>query len=62
MVFCLEEHRQEKPLSEEAPLLDEELATEKKEEPLNWIFASLSLVLLIYSTVTEQHLTQTYSR
>lgn len=61
MVFCLEEHDLEPP-SEKAPLLDGDELSPKREEPLYWVFASLSLVLLIYSTVTEQHLTQNYSR
>lgn len=59
MVFCLEGDNQEH-RSEKVPLLDEEPRDE--EESSDWIFASLSLILLIYSTVTEQHLIQDYSR
>ena len=46
-------------------LLDEEEQERRKEEveeTPDWIFVSLSLVLLIYSVVTEKHLTQNYSR
>ena len=65
MVFCLEEFGQEEQSQyDKLPLTEDENVAEKwkEERHADWIFASLSLMLLVYSMVTEQHLTQNYSR